>query len=208
MSECVNPSEAEEENAQTAAQRQVLAVLRATLHRRSCPAPERLGLYQLNLLPAGGRLILAKHVRECPYCERELETLARAGDRPSLLERLRQAVGVVEAALLPAPRLQALPLRGALPALQRFRATGVDIHISVQPGHSRGTRAVMGRLLPQDETAGPISGEVWLMRGEEAWAAPVETGGVFTFEEVQPGTYSLGLEWSEQAVLARGINVT
>jgi anti-sigma factor RsiW len=232
MSECVNPSELEEGAlmahvdgeevsqkvqdhlarcphcvAQVAAYRRSVAVLRATLHRRSCPAPEQLGLYQLNLLSAGERLVLAKHVRECPYCEQELQELAREGDQPSLLEKLHQVVEVVEATLLPVPRLQVTPLRGALSALQRFRVEGVDIHVSVQPGHSRGTRTVMVRLLPQGELLPAMSTEAWLMRDKEAWAAPIEAEGVFAFEGVQPGKYSLGLECDGQAVVMREVEV-
>ena len=233
MSECVDPLELEEGElmayvdgqeservqahlarcphcvAQIAAYRHTAAVLRATLHRLSCPSPEQLGLYQLNLLPAEERLILARHVRECPHCARELEELARVGDRPSFLERLHQAVGVIEAVLLPAHRLQTAPLRGPHSALQRFRAEGVDVHVSVQAGHSRGARTVMGRLVPHDQASLLAPGlEAWLMRGQEAWAAPVEAGGIFTFEEVEPGEYSIGLEWNEQAVLVRGVKVT
>lgn len=196
--------------AQVERYRRTTAVAKAALHRFSCPDPEQLGLYQLNLLPAQERLILARHIRECPHCARELEELAHVGERPSLLERLRQAAGIVEAVLLPAPRLQAMPLRGALSILQRFRAkeAGIDVHLSVQAGHSRGRRTLMGRLAPRDETSLPAPDiEVWLMRGEEAWAAPVEAGGVFTFEEVEPGEYSLGLEWHRQAVLVRGVEV-
>jgi hypothetical protein len=174
----------------------------------SCPAPEQLGLYQLNLLPARERLILGKHVRECPHCRRELETFARKEDKPSLLERLRQVEGIIEATFLPAPRLQALSLRGTPPALQRFRAGKVEIHISIQPGHTRGTRTVMGRLLSRDEAVSPSPDiEAWLMQNEEAWAAPVE-GGVFTFKETPPGIYSLGIEWDEQAIIVQEVKVT
>jgi hypothetical protein len=138
----------------------------------------------------------------------DLQALAREGDKPSLLEKLRRTVEVIEATLLPAPRFRAAPLRGVPPELQRFRAGGMDIHISVQPGRGQGTRAVMGRLLPQGEASLPIIGpEAWLMRGEEAWATPIETGDIFTFEEVQPGEYSLGLEWDGQVVVMREVKV-
>jgi hypothetical protein len=45
------------------------------------------------------------------------------------------------------------------------------------------------------------------MRDEQAWATAVEAGGVFTFEEIEPGEYDLGLEWEGQAVLIRGVTV-
>jgi hypothetical protein len=67
----------------------------------------------------------------------------------------------------------------------------------------------MGRLVPHEEAAQPAPGlEVWLMRGEEAWTALTEAGGVFTFEKVEPGVYSIGLEWNEQAVVVREVEVT
>jgi len=232
MSECVDPLELDEGElmayvdgqesekvrthlarcpycvAQVAAYRHTEVLLRAVLHRVSCPTPERLGLYQLNLLPTREQLIVARHVRECPHCARELEELARVGSRPSLLERLHRAVDVVEAVLLPAPRLQVAPLRGTIPALQRFRAERLDVHISVQPGHAQGARTVMGRLVPHDEITPPIPGiEVWLIRDDRAWAAAVEASGVFSFEEVAPGEYAVGLEWDGQAVLMEGIKV-
>jgi anti-sigma factor RsiW len=232
MSKCIDPPELEEElllayineqaskevqahlarcphcAARADAYRRTRALLRATLYRHSCPAPEHLALYQLNLLPSAERLILAKHVRVCPHCKRELEELAREGDRPSLLERLRQAADVIEATLLPAPRLQVAPLRGALPELQCFRSKEVDIHLSVQPGHSRGTRTIMGRLVPLGKTASPTTDrEVWLMHGDEAWVASVEDEGVFTFQGIEPGEYSIGLEWDGQAVLIREVRL-
>jgi anti-sigma factor RsiW len=232
MSECVNPSELEpgalmsfidgEANeqvqahlarcphcaAQAMAYRRTEALLQARLHRLSCPAPEQLGLYQLNLLSANERLIMSKHVRECPHCRNDLDELSRVSDRPSLLDRLRQAVGVVEALPLPVPRQRAIVLRGAAPPLERFRTDALDVYLSLQPGHSRGRRTVMGRLLPRDEAAAPGPGlEIWLMRDEQAWATAVEAGGVFTFEEVEPGEYDLGLEWEGQAVLIRGVTV-
>lgn len=129
-----------------------------------------------------------------------------------LLERLRQAKGVIEATVLPPLRLRPMPLRGpTAPAMERFRAkgAGIDVHISVLESHRRGARTVMGRLVPHDETSQPTPGlEVWLMQGKEARAAPLEAGGVFTFEEVEPGEYSIGLEWNAQAVLVREVRVT
>lgn len=185
-------------------------LLRATLYRYSCPDPEQLALYQLNLLSPGERLVLARHVRECRHCRRELDELAREGDRPSLLERLRQAAGVVEAALLPVPRLSAAPLRGTAVGLQRYRAEGLDVHISIQTGRDRGARTLMGRLVPRDQTLLPTPGlEVWLIKDEDedAYAAPVEAAGSFAFEGIEPGEYSLGLEWDGRAILVQGIEV-
>jgi uncharacterized protein with PIN domain len=193
--------------------RRAAAVLHAALYRASCSAPERLALYQLSLLSARERWVVARHVRECPHCQQELIELSReaheaglagsasAGQPPSLLERLRQAVGGIEAALLPAPPALALGLRGAAPAAQTYRVEGLDILVMVQPGHAKGYRTVRGRLLPEQRTDPPEWGpEAWWMEGELAQAAPVDARGTFCFEEVEPGVYSVGLEWRGQAV--------
>ena len=137
---------------------------------------------------------------------------------PNLLERLRQARDVFEATILPPLRLRQVSLRDALPVrgpagprLKRFRAqkAAIDLHISVLESHKRGVRTLMGRLVPHDETAQPAPGlEIWLMRGEDAWPALTEAGGVFTFEKVEPGLYSIGLEWNEQVVKVQEVEVT
>jgi hypothetical protein len=137
---------------------------------------------------------------------------------PHPLGRLRQAKDIFEATLLPPLRLRQVSLRDAFPVrgptgprLKRFRAqeAGIDLHISVLESHKRGVRTLMGRLVPHEETIQPAPGlEIWLMRGEQAWTALTEAGGVFTFEKVEPGVYSIGLEWNEQAVVVREVEVT
>lgn len=194
--------------AQVEAYRRTAAMLRAALYRRSCPPPEQLGLYQLNLLPAKEKLIVARHVRECPHCRRELDELAQVGDKPSLLKRLRQVIDVVEAILLPPPRLKAASLRGVSFTSQRFHTDDLDVLISLQPSHSRGRKTIMGRLLPRERvTQTDPTQEVWLIQGDEAWALPVETGRTFTFNDVEAGEYKMGLEWRGQAILIQKVTV-
>ncbi len=66
----------------------------------------------------------------------------------------------------------------------------------------------MGRLLPHEPALLPSPGlEVWLMKEEEARVAPVETGGVFTFEEIEPGEYSVAWEWKGEPVLAQKVKI-
>lgn len=234
MNECVNPLELNEGDlmacvdgradarvqahlsrcpycqAQVDVYRSVTHLLRETLYRRSCPAPEQLALYQLNLLSPRERLVMSRHIRECPHCRQEIDELACEEDKPSLLERLRQAIGIVEAVLEPVSYVHARQVRGLEdePALQRFRAQEIQVNISVQEGYNRGWRTVMGQLLRQDEIL-PIPADltVWLMQDKEAWAAPIEGDGTFLFEEIEPGKYSVGFEWQEQLVLIREIVV-
>ncbi|MEA3309409.1 MAG: hypothetical protein U9Q70_07850 [Chloroflexota bacterium] len=76
-------------------------MLRAVLWCHACPVPERLGLYQLRLLPAEEQLLLAQHVQACPYCQRELRELAAEETQPSLLQRWCAALDVLPARLAP-----------------------------------------------------------------------------------------------------------
>ncbi len=180
----------------------------ATLSRRSCPAPEHLALYQMNLLAAKDKLLTAQHVRSCKHCQQELETLAGEGESRSVLERVRQAIDVVEAALTPLP--QRVPgLRGTASTLQRYESAEVTIHLSVQPGHTRGERTLLGRILYKEGSSRSTNGwEVWLVTSDEGWVTAVHPDGTFTFENVAPGTYTLALEKEEKVIVARDVNVT
>lgn len=195
--------------AQVEAQRRTTAITRAALHRLSCPDSEDLGLYQLRLLPESEQLIVARHMRECPHCQRELAELAKEDDGLSLPERVRRAVDVIEAQLTPMPRRAAYAFRGSSASSRRFRTDELELHVSMQPGHSRGRRTVMGRLSTRDPQKSPPPGtEVWLMQDGEAWATVVEAGGVFAFEDVSPGSYALSLEWAGRPVVAREVVVS
>ena len=49
--------------------------LQASLHRWECPTPQVLGDYELELLPPEELHIVKAHVRTCPRCQAELNTL-------------------------------------------------------------------------------------------------------------------------------------
>ena len=65
-------------------------LLTAIFYRLSCPEPETLGDYYLKRLPPGGRLVVARHLRDCPHCARELEMYAAPDEEAEgALDRLR-----------------------------------------------------------------------------------------------------------------------
>jgi len=45
------------------------------LYRITCPSPVELGEYHLRMLPSSQMLIVSQHLRECPYCTREVDQL-------------------------------------------------------------------------------------------------------------------------------------
>ncbi|MEJ5312353.1 MAG: zf-HC2 domain-containing protein [Anaerolineae bacterium] len=186
---------------QVAAYRRTLSLLETRLYRHDCPAVEMLALYQLNLTTPAERLVIAAHVRDCPHCQRELDELARSDEAPSLFERLRQGVGVLIAGPVSTFHPKAISLRGETPPLLRFRVGDLEIHLSQQPGHSLGLRTLLGRLTLLTAVAPPEPGtEIWLWRSDFATATVIEADGIFTFENIEPGQYSLGLEWQGAAV--------
>ncbi len=184
-----------------AAYRQTLSLLKTRLYRHDCPDVETLALYQLNLVTPAERLVIAAHVRDCPHCQRELDELTRSNDAPSLFERLRQGVNVLTAAPISTLRQPATALRGEPSPLLRFRAGDLEIHLSQQPGHSFGQRTLLGRLTSLATVTPPEPGtEVWLWRADFAIVTVIEADGIFTFENIEPGQYNLGLDWQGTVV--------
>ncbi len=193
---------------QVQAYRRMNQALSAGLYRRSCPAPERLTLYQMNLLPPKEKLLMSRHVRSCKHCQLDLETLAGKGEGASILERVRRSIDVVEAALTPLPR-RASGLRGTAPALLRYESAEITIDLSVQPGHTRGERTLIGRVIDKEESPHRTTGEeVWLVTSEEGWVTPIDADGTFTFENVLPGTYVLAVNQGGNVVVAKDITMT
>lgn len=195
---------------------QMSAWLRGTLWRHECPPPERLALYQMRLLSAAEQLTLAAHVRQCAACQEELAQFADVPKAPSLAALLQQAHKIFEAVLLPQPAGGAL--RGPTgTSLQRFETPELEIHLSVQPGLEAGQRTLLGRLIPKPDANVTLLGvEVALFRGQPAWAARdaapatavVETGGLFTFEGLEPGTYQLAVPVLDKIIKISDVGVT
>jgi hypothetical protein len=190
------------------------AWLRIHLYRHSCPAPEVLSLYRLAALSADEKLVVAQHIRQCPHCQRELKELASFEERLSLLERLRQAKNLIEAQIVPMPKWRTAGLRGAGRPPQRFRTEALDIHLSQQPGYRHGRWMLLGRLDPRVQPTSAAEAptkfegtKIWLVQDEEAWETVVAADNTFAFEELMAGTYDLAMEWDEQTVVIRGVQI-
>ncbi|MFP4394478.1 MAG: zf-HC2 domain-containing protein [Anaerolineales bacterium] len=192
-------------------EKKMAALLQSHLYRHSCPAPEVLGLYQLNALSDEEKLVVAQHVRQCPHCQRELTELAAVEAPTSLRERLRRAKDLIEAQVVPTPQWRTAGLRGAGHPPQRFRTEALNIHLSQQPGYRHGRWMLLGRLEPRLKSASAatkIEGiKVWLMQGEETRETVVAADHTFAFEELMAGTYDMALEWHEQTIMIRGVHI-
>ncbi|MGB0386978.1 MAG: anti-sigma factor family protein [Ardenticatenaceae bacterium] len=179
------------------------------MYRASCPEPERLGQYHLKLLSAGELLMMDAHLRKCVHCTDDLALLV--GPEPDSLiimvwKLFKDAVQVVEGALIPSPRRRMLGVRGRKREIQSYVADGVNVILDFQPV---GKRRKEGRLVGTIQSARTASGsQAWLFEeGQKPISTEVDPLGTFIFEQITPGDYDLALEVEQKAILLRELNV-
>lgn len=194
--------------------RQANRTLLGLLYRENCPAPEKLGQYQVGLLEAAERLSLAAHLRECPHCSRELVEMESALEaEDSLVESALRLIGsarrVIEAALVSPGDPATAALRGPNDTLQAvpqaYHAAGLDILIGFQAEAGRPAGTLTGAVVQAGQVAGK---QAWLFGAQPTpIASTVDDLGTFTFEAIRPGTYDLALEAGENAILLRQVSL-
>jgi anti-sigma factor RsiW len=194
------------------AYRRMQEILGAALYRASCPLPETLGDFYLNVLPPGQKLVMAKHLRECPHCARELEEYSITSPEDislGVMEHLKEAItSVIEALLIP-PRLQPAAVRGRTAHQRFYRADDLNILLTFQPSASRrGT--LTGVIIPRGAWSGDLAQrlaslagtQIGLFRqGEPMGSERVNELGHFVFEGILPGEYDLTFDWQGQMIL-------
>jgi len=181
-------------------------LLTAIFYRLSCPEPETLGDYHLRRLPPGERLVVARHLRDCPHCARELEMYASPDEEaegaldgvlsPSK-DRLRGLISRVLWATPSASNRLVPALRGGPYAQRVYQAEGVQIVLEVQPATSGYRRH---RLLGQVEPISIVTEvELW-HESEVLESSAVGDGGYFSFDRLKPGAYTLCLHGDEMEI--------
>ena len=183
------------------------AALRVKLDRRNCPAPDLLGDLAANLLTGGKKLVVARHVQQCPTCAQELERysqplLPSAGS--GLLARATSAIRRVTTALRQTPDPGLVPVRGPGASNQFFHTENLDLLVGYTPGIGVGGH-LMGVLLPRQrpraEGRGLPAAEIVLAQ-DVTWRGAVEASnlGHFVIERVTPGVYDLLVHWQDELV--------
>jgi hypothetical protein len=229
MSECVNPAEIQEGDlmayvdgeadervvnhigrcalcAQEAeAYRRMQEILGVVVYRASCPSPETLGDFYLNALSPGQKLVVAKHLRECPHCAQELKEYSITspeGISLGVMEHLKEAItSVIEPLLIP-PRPQPAAVRGRTAHQRFYQADDLNIFIGFQP--STGRRGTLsGAIIPPDQRLTLLAGtQIGLFRQDEPMGSEhVNELGHFVFEDISPGEYDLTFDWQGQMIL-------
>ena len=126
--------------------------LTTRLYRITCPSPLELGEYHLRLLPASQMLVVAQHVRECPYCTREMAELegflgdlvtedSFAGTAKVLIARL---IGGQAGAGKPA-----VAVRGEAKGPIVFEADGIVVTLDIQSSPN-GQLSIQGQVAADD----------------------------------------------------------
>jgi hypothetical protein len=148
---------------------------------------------------------VAKHLRQCPHCARELEEYSfpsPEGVSLGVMEHLKQAItSVIEALLIPS-RPQPAAVRGRTAHRWFYRADDLNILIGFQP--STGRRGTLsGAIIPSDQRLTLLAGtQIGLFRQDEPMGSePVNELGHFVFEGILPGEYDLTFDWRGQMIL-------
>lgn len=179
--------------------------LASRLYRSACPSPVELGEYHLGLLPDPQKLVVAQHVRECPYCAQEIEQLAQylKGMEPSV--GFVESIRVVIAQLINQPG--AIGLHSSLPALRgerkgplQFAAEGVIIVLDVEPAND-GKTNILGQVAADDQDHW-TGAHVELWQGDEIlFSTQVDDLGAFSVENIPSGFKELRITPQSSSVM-------
>jgi|GEM_PF-544610 len=201
--------------------RRMVAALAVALDRAACPEAETLGDFYLDALPAGQKLVVAKHLAACPQCAAELQAFDRPVPSADWLAGLKGLSSVLTG-VLEAIRVPLRPLavaRGDTARPHYYRAGNLNISIgyrssTAQRGVLSGViLAPASRAAPAPRFPLPVAQEgrmpfihVTLFRHDaEVSVQPIDALGSFVFEDIPPGEYDLAFDWDERVVLVTGI---
>lgn len=187
---------------------QTSQALLALAYRVSCPPPQVLGQYLLDLLNPDEQLKIAAHARACAHCSRELEELGEKEDSLSrmVLRVMQNAARVVEGVLAAPLRLDPAGVRGGESRQRVFRGAGLDVLVGFQPTVSAQSKGTLVGAVVQVGAVG--DGLAWLFQdGARPRSSAVDELGTFCFEGIMPGEYDLALEVGEEALVMRGVVV-
>lgn len=171
--------------------------LTAQLYRITCPSPEELGEYHLQMLSREQATAVSRHLHTCPHCTQELAQLQTYLRElaPELAYTLGERVQIWIAQRLPSGLIggqglaPALALRGEIEEPLMYEAGGYQLNLEIQddpakPGH----KAILGLVVGAEELA--FQAQLW-QDGRRLQETTVDDLGNFVFASVQPGKYDL-----------------
>jgi hypothetical protein len=186
--------------------------LRQRLWRVTCPAPQELGEYELQLLAPAARTRIAAHIVACPRCEEEVRQLrnfmaSENAEHIRPVERLRRIVATLLAP--PAPAAYA-GLRGARAGGPlTYQAAGLTVTLDLEPAPRDGGVNVTGLLWQDDAGAETLTGQTAALvaADDTVRSTPVDEFGNFSFDAVAIGAYRLEVVVGDRLVTIEGLRI-
>jgi len=169
--------------------------VRKQSYRVDCPTPMELGEYHLGYLTDPQELIIARHLRECLLCSREVAILE------DFLSNLAPETGLLGAAKVLIARLMGAQTENSLtpvaPALRgeakgplTFDVDGIVIILDIQPV-SAGAFNILGQVAADDQDQWTEAVAELRRNNELQFSATVDDLGAFRFEGTSTGEQEL-----------------
>ena len=171
--------------------------LAAQLYRLTCPSPEDLGEFHLQMLPPQKAVAIAQHLPACPHCAQELTQLQHYLNElaPEISYSFREQVKIWIAQRLPSfsspgpGGAPTLAFRGQTDEPLMYEAGEYQLNIEIQddpakPGH----KTILGLLIGADELSFQV--QLW-QNGRHLQTTAIDELGNFSFTAVFPGIYDL-----------------
>lgn len=192
--------------------------MRARMYRIACPTSLQLGEYHLGLLADTDTREIARHLKDCPHCSREVSQLKTyMGDLSSDLEfSFAERIKVLVANLVraggrpdpfgaPALAPAFAGLRGEETGPRLYQAGEAQVAIEVQDDATRGDRKTLLALVTGMDTTELVA-HLWLA-DRRVGAVPVDELGNLVIPNLTPGSYELILSGPKVEVHIRDLDV-
>ena len=165
--------------------------LTAKLYRVACPSSIELGDYHFGLVSTSQAVTIARHVSECPHCQREVAQLRdylRGELAPPFEVGPLERIKVLVARLVTGPdRASTLAgIRGEATGPITWEADGVLIVLDIQPA-ADGRSRILGQVAADDQDYWTGARVELRQAGELRTTVTVDDLGAFRCEAVSPG---------------------
>ena len=183
-------------------------LLTSHLFRISCPSSTELGEYHLRMLPPDQMLVITQHLRECPYCTREIDQLKEfltdlaPGPEGSLLQKTKLLI----AQLVSEPRGSgmasepSLVLRGESEGPITFEVSGILIVIDIQEANNSKLN-LLGQVATDQQDDWTDAVVKLNQENQPERNTAVDDLGAFRFENLLPGPMHLAIEARDGTVV-------
>ena len=169
--------------------------LKKQSYRVNCPTPMELGEYHLGYLPDPQELVIARHLRECVLCGREVAILE------DFLSNLAPDTGLLGAAKVLIARLMGAQaennltpvtpaLRGEAKGPLTFEVDGIVIVLDIQPA-DQGRANILGQVAADDQDQWTEAFVELRRNNELQCSATVDDLGAFRCEGIMAGEQEL-----------------